>query len=111
MRFIGFFTGQNKLDDFMIDQIEIRQKAIRKNLSKKLNLAYNYSVHELMAEIEMFVEENEDDSLVEDDVYELKDLAEELRRNYIISESKVHNIVRKKTGKNLPVNSKKSFKI
>lgn len=107
IRFIGFFTGQNKLDDFMIDQIEIRQKAIRKNLSGKLNLAYNYSMHELMAEIEMFVEENEDDALVEDDVLDLKELAEEIRRNYIISESKVHNLVKKKSGKNLPVNSKK----
>lgn len=106
-RFIGFFTGQNKLDDFMIDQIEIRQKTIRKNLSKKLSLAYNYSVHELMAEIEMFIEDNEDDELVEDDVLDLKELAEELRRNYIISESKVHNIAQMKSGKQLPVNSKK----
>ena len=31
-KFLGIFTGQNKLDDFMIDQIEVRQKAIRKNL-------------------------------------------------------------------------------
>ncbi len=109
-RFIGFFTGQNKLDDFLVDQIEVRQKAIRKNLSKKLNLAYNYSIHELMAEIEMFIEDNEDDELVEDDVLDLKELAEELRRNYIISESKVHNIAKMKSGKQLPVNSKKISK-
>lgn len=106
-KFIGFFTGQNKLDDFMIEQIEVRQKAIRKNLSKKLSLAYNYSVHELMAEIELFIEDNEDDFLVEDDVLDLKELAEELKRNYIISESKVHNLAQKKAGKNLPVDSRK----
>lgn len=109
-KFLGIFTGQNKLDDFMIEQIEVRQKAIRKNLSKKLSLAYNYSIHELIAEIEMFVEDNEDDYLVEDDVSKLKELAEELRRNYIISESKVHNIAKTKAGKNLPVNSKKISK-
>lgn len=109
-KLIGFFTGQNKLDDFMIEQIEVRQKAIRKNLSKKLSLAYNYSVHELMAEIELFIEDNEDDLLVEDDVLDLKELAEELRRNYVISESKVHSIAQKKTGKNLPVDSRKITK-
>lgn len=109
-KLIGFFTGQNKLDDFMIEQIEVRQRAIRRNLSKKLSLAYNYSVHELMAEIEMFIEDNEDDFLVEDDVLDLKELAEELRRNYVISESKVHSIAQKKSGKNLPVDSRKISK-
>lgn len=105
-RILGMITGQNKLDEFMIEQIEIRQRAIRKTLSKKLNLAYNYSIHELMAEITMFVNENEDDELVEDDVTDLKALAAELRRNYIILESKVQSIVEEKEGKNLPVDDK-----
>ena len=106
-RFFGFFTGQNKLDDFMIEQIEIRQLAIRRTLSKNLSLAYNYSIHELMAEIEMFVNENSDDELVLDDVTDLKAMAEELRRNFIILESKVQNIVEKKEGKNLLLDNKK----
>lgn len=105
-RIIGMITGQNKLDEFMIEQIEIRQRAIRKTLSKKLSLAYNYSIHELMAEITMFVNENEDDELVEDDVIDLKALAEELRRNYIILESKVQSIIEEKEGKNLPVDDR-----
>lgn len=109
-RFIGFFTGQNKLDEVIIEQIDVRQKAIRKNLSKRLSLAYNYSIHELMAEIEMFVEDNDDDYLVEDDVKTLEDIAENLRRNYIISDSKVDSIVKKKEGKNLPLNSRKISK-
>lgn len=109
-KFLGIFTGQNKLDDFMIDQIEIRQKAIRKNLSKKLSLAYNYSIHELMAEIELFIEDNEDDYLVKNDVQSLKAIEDELRRNYIISDSKVHSIAQKKNGKNLPVDSRKLTK-
>ena len=106
-RFFGFFTGQNKLDDFMIEQIEIRQLAIRRTISKNLSLAYNYSIHELMAEIEMFVKENEDDELVFDDVTDLKAMAEELRRNFIIIESKVQNLVEKKEGKNLLLDNKK----
>lgn len=109
-RLIGFFTGQNKLDEFMIEQIEVRQRTIRKNLSKKLNLAYNYSIHELMAEIEMFIDDNEDDLLVENDVENLKTLADELRRNYIISDSKVHSIAQKKSGRMLPADTRKLSK-
>ena len=106
-RFFGFFTGQNKLDNFMIEQIEIRQLAIRRTLAKNLSLAYNYSIHELMAEIDMFVKENEDDELVFDDVTDLNALAEELRRNFIILESKVQNIVEKKEGRNQLLDNKK----
>lgn len=110
-RFIGFFTGQNKLDDFMIEQIEIRQVAIRRTLSKNMSLAYNYSIHELMAEIQMFILENEDDELIEDDVNELKNIADELRKNFIILESKVQNIIEDKEGKNLPLENKKISKM
>lgn len=110
-RIIGMITGQNKLDEFMIEQTEIRQRAIRKTLSKKLSLAYNYSIHELMAEITMFVNENEDDELVEDDVVDLKALAEELRRNYIILESKVQSIIEEKEGRNLPVDDRRISKM
>lgn len=106
-RFIGLFTGKNKIDDFMIEQIEYRQRAIRKTLSKKLSLAHNYSIHELMAEITMFVNDNEDDELVQDDVLDLKALAEELRRNYIVLESKVQSIVEEKEGKNLLYDNRK----
>lgn len=109
-RFFGFFTGQNKLDDFMIEQIEIRQLAIRRTLAKNLSLAYNYSIHELMAEIDMFVKDNEDDELVYDDVADLNALAEELRRNFIILESKVQNIVEKKEGRNQLFDNKKITK-
>lgn len=105
-RFLGIFTGQNKLDSFTMDQIEIRQTAIRKTLSKKLSLARNYSIHELMAEIQIFINENDDDTLIEEDVKVLKNIAEELRRNYIILESKVNSIIDEKEGKNLPVRDK-----
>lgn len=109
-RFFGFFTGKNKLDEIMIEQIEIRQSAIRRTMSNKLSLAYNYSIHELVAEIEMFVKENEDDYLVNNDVSDLKAMSDELRKNFIIIESKVQSIVEKKEGKNLLLDNKKMTK-
>ena len=109
-RFIGFFTGSNKLDEVKEEQIDIRQKAIRKTLSQKMSLVYNYSIHELVAEIEMFLEDNEDDELVEEDFYILKNMEDELRRNFIISDSKVNEIIEAKENKNLPVEVKKISK-
>ena len=105
-RFIGLFTGKNKLDEVMIEQIEIRKNAIRKTLSKKLNLAYNYSIHELMAEITMFIDENEDDELIAQEVIDLKALAAELRKNYVILESKVQSVVEEREGRNLPLDKR-----
>ena len=99
-RIIGLFTGRNKLDEFMIEQIELRQMHIRKTLSRKPCLAYNYSIHEQMAKIKMFIDENYDDELVEDDVASLKNIADELRKNYVIIDSKVQNIIDEKEGKN-----------
>ncbi len=110
-RFIGMFTGQNKLDEFMLEQIEVRQTAIRRTLSKKLSLAYNYSIHELMAEISMFVSENEDDELVENDVLDLKAMGEELKRNFVVLETKVQSAVFDKEGRNLPLDAKKMSKM
>ena len=79
-RFLGIFTGQNKLDDFMIEQIEVRRTAIRKTLSKKMSLVH------------------------------LKAMEEELKKNYVILESKVNTIVEEKEGRNLPIKDKRISK-
>lgn len=105
-RILGIFTGQNKLDDFMIEQIELRQNSIKKTLSKKLRLDYNYSVHEFVAEIRMFIKDNEDDELVLGDVEVLRELEKEICKNFIIIDSKVEDIIADKESKNLPVDSK-----
>ena len=109
-RFIGRFTGRNKLDEAMLEQIHIREKAIRKTFKSKMPLAYNYSIHELIAEIEMFIKENEDDELVIEDVGLLRRIENVLKRNFVIIDSKVVSIIDRKTGKNLPFSSEKISK-
>jgi len=106
MRFLGIFTGQNKLDEFMLEQIELRQNSIKKTLSKKLRLDYNYSVHEFIAEIRMFIKDNEDDDLVLEDVSELREFEREIAKNFIIIESKVQDIINEKESKNMPLDTR-----
>ena len=87
---------------------EVRQRAVRRTIARKLSLARNYSIHELVAEIEMFIRDNEDDELVEDDVMDLAELKEELKRNYVVIDYKVESIIEKREGKNLPLDKRLS---
>ena len=110
MKFLGIFTGQNKLDEFMIEQIHVRQNSIKKTLSKKLRLDYNYSVHELVAQIRMFIRDNDDDELVKDDVEDLREFEKELSKNFVVIDSKVEDIIAEKEGRNLPLDNRISRK-
>lgn len=107
-KIFGVFTGQNKLDEFILEQIEIRQNAINRTLSKKLRLDYNYSIHELLAEIRMFINENYDDDIVAEDILILKDLENQIKKNFVIIESKVKDLMEEKESKNLPISNKVS---
>lgn len=106
-RFIGIFTGQNKLDEFIIEQIELREKSVNRALSRKLTLSKSYSIHDIIATIKIFSTDNDGDDLVLDDVRELKQLEDELKRNFVISDSRVQDIIDTKEGKNLPIEDKK----
>lgn len=109
-KLIDRFTGRNKLDAVMLEQIQVRQIAIKKTFRAKMPLAYNYSIHELIAEIEMFIKENIDDELVIEDVNALRKIETVLKKNFVIIDSKVVSIIDRKTGKNLPLASKELTK-
>ncbi len=105
-RLLGIFTGRNKLDEVMIEQIIIRQDAINRTLSRELRLDYNYSIHELVAETEMFIRENDDDELVEDTVKRLQNIENELKQEFVILDEKVRDIINQREGRNLPIDEK-----
>ena len=109
-KFLGKFTGRNKLNEAMVEQIGIRQTAIRKTFKVKMPLAKNYSIHSMIAEIEMFIADNSDDELVIDDVSTLRNIRDVLKKNFVIIDSKVISIIDQKTGKNLPFESRKLSK-
>ena len=108
-KFFGMFTGQNKLDEFMLDQIDLRMEYVKKKLASKMSLSYNYSIHELIAKARMFVRENEDDDLVSDAVEEMKKIEDELKRNFVINDTRVETIIYAKEGKDLPVDDNKKL--
>lgn len=106
-KFIGILNGRNKIDNCLETQIRYRKMAIESTLSQKLTLVQNYDIEEILAEILMFIEENENDELVKDDINSLKILAEELKKNYTILDSNVQSIISQRDGKNsLYINKK-----
>ncbi|MGN1298530.1 MAG: hypothetical protein ACI4UE_00885 [Candidatus Scatovivens sp.] len=109
-KIIGLFTGRNKLDEFMIEQIEVMENAIKATLSKNVRLDYNYSIHNIIAEIKMFIHENKDDELIVEDVNKLVELEDALRRNFSIDDAVVEEIIFRKESKNLPIDTKISKK-
>ena len=90
----------------MLEQIEIMENAIKATLSKNVRLDYNYSIHTIVAEIKMFISENEDDELIEEDVNKLRRLDKGLRRNFNIDDAVIEEIIFRKESKNLPVDTK-----
>ena len=109
-KFIGRFTGKNKLNEAMVEQIGIRENAIKRTFKLKMPLAQNYSIHNMIAEIEMFIEDNKDDELVIEDVNNLRNIRDNLKKNFVIIDSRVVSIIDQKTGKYLPYDSRKVSK-
>ena len=69
----------------MLEQIEIRQTAVKKTFKVKMPLAKNYSIHNMIAEIEIFIQDNKDDELVAEDVSTLRNIRDNLKKNFILS--------------------------
>ena len=105
-KIIGLFTGRNKLDEFMMVQIGIMENAIKSTLNKNVRLDYNYSIHKIIAEIRMFIRDNEEDELIEKDVIRLMKLEDNLRKNYKVDNAVVEEIIFRKESKNLPLDTK-----
>ena len=109
-KIIGLFTGRNKLDEFMIEQIEIMENAIKATLNKNVRLDYNYSIHNIIAEIKMFIYDNEEDDLIESDILKLRKLEKGLRKNFKIDDAIVEEVIFRKESKNLPLDTRVSKK-
>ena len=110
-RVIGFFTGKNKLNEIKEEQVDIKEKEIRKALSIKLKPYKNYSMHQLMADIDIFINGNTYYiDLIPEEIEELEKLKERLKEHFVIYEEKVKDIIYEREKSNLPVDTRKMNK-
>lgn len=110
LKILGAITGRNKMDEVLLDQIEIRERAIHRRLSQKMSLADNYSIHEMLADIKMFLVENRDEELVEKDCKKLEAIQRKLMDNFVIESKKIDEIISKKEDTKLPMKLEKISK-
>ncbi len=110
LKIIGAITGRNKMDEILLDQIEIRERAIHRRLSQKMSLGDNYSIHEMLADIKMFLVENRDEELIENDCKKLEVIQRKLMDNFVIESSKIDEIIREKENTKLPMKLEKISK-
>ena len=110
-RFIGFFTGQNKIDEVKLNQIEFERTAIIKYMNYSLGIDRNHSIHEILADIDTFLFDNmEYDEEIKDEIDTLVFLKTGLRRYFIIDEERVDYLLKEREKKILPIDTKKLTK-
>ena len=63
----------------------------------------------MVAKLRMFIRENDDDDLVKDTVEEVKNIDNELKRNFVINDTRVETIIFAKEGKDMPVDNNKKL--
>lgn len=110
-KLIGLFTHKKELDEVERKQIEFKREEVKKILEKEWGMEKSYSIHEMIATINMFLKDNKDDfELLENEFADLKQIDSELRKNFIVSDEKVHNIITEKERKLLPIDPKELSK-
>ena len=109
-RFVGKFTGRNKLDEIRKMQIKVEEKQIKRTISTHLEIDVKYSIHEMLAYIDMFCLDNEEDELVEDDIEKLMEVRKLITKTFSVSEDRVNEILEQKRKNYLPVEAKKISK-
>lgn len=108
---IGVFTGKKKIDEIKKEQIEFKRKEVKKVFNEEWGIDKNYSIHEMIAIIDMFLEDNKKNlDLLEDEINDIQRINSELHENFVIKEEKVKSIVNEKENKLLPVDTKKISK-
>lgn len=110
-KFIGIFTGKSKIDEVKKEQIEFKRKEVKKVFNEYWGIEKIYSIHKMIATINMFLEDNSGDfELLQDEINELKRIKDELYKNFEIKEERIEKILEEKQNKLLPVDTKKISK-
>ena len=110
-KFIEIITGKSKIDEIKKEQIEFKRKEIKRVFQEYWGVEKNYSIHNMVATIDMFLEDNANDTeLLEDEMNELKRIRDELYQNFVIKDEKVKKIIDEKQNKLLPVDTRKISK-
>ena len=104
-RFFGKLIGQDKTDDFARKLIQEKKNAMSKKLNGDNNVDLNktYSIHEMLAEIDLYVSLNGADEEMKNGVETLLKLRKGITTIFRVDEDKIKQIVQNARNENLPM--------
>ncbi len=106
-------TGQAKQDELILVQNKIKEDAIREKLK---NIKYEnkeiYSTHEMVADLDIYIDENKDKEVIAKDIHRLKILRNNIGEIFKLQEASIERIIENRLKNNLPIeiNKKKVSK-
>jgi len=86
-------TGQDKVHSAEIEQINIKQTAIQNKLaSARKESRQDYSVHEMLSDVDVYIDRNKDIEIVEDDLQQLQTFRSQITEYFGVDEQKIQRI-------------------
>ena len=97
-------TGQAKRDELILKQNEIKENAIREKLKNiKFENKEEYSTHEMVADLDIYIEDNKDKEVISKDIHRLKTLRNNIGEIFKLQEENIEKIIQNRLKNNLPI--------
>lgn len=97
-------TGQAKQDELILKQNEIKENAIREKLKNiKFENKEEYSTHEMVADLDIYIEDNKDKEVISKDIHRLKTLRNNIGEIFKLQEENIEKIIQNRLKNNLPI--------
>ncbi len=103
-----YLSGNKDVEEFRVCENEYKIEKIEKKLSKTFSIEKNYSIHEILAYIIMFKEENSrnEDEKIQKTIQKLTIVENTIESNFNVDIDKVAEIMLEKSYDKLPLNKK-----
>ncbi len=101
-------SGQKDIEEFKVCEAEYKIEKIEEKLSQSLSIEKNYSIHEILAYIVMFKEENKEneDEYIEKIINKLTIVEETIEINFSVDVDKVAELILSKSYNKNPIGKK-----
>lgn len=108
LKIIDQFTGKAEINQVTLEQLDIKQASINNKLTLIKNEdRANYSIHQMMADIDIYIEENADNKRLAKIVKKMRDLRKGTNEVFKIEEDKVQIAKDKRLKTALPISLNK----
>lgn len=100
-----FLAGKKDIEEFKIFENEYKIEKIEEKLAQEFSIEKNYSIHEILAYITMFKDDNMslEDEYIQNILKKLAIVESTIQYNFEVDIDKIAEIILEKSYKNLPV--------